>query len=147
MAPRATPTRKLGWWLAMVSLFLVSLVVLSQRENLKNGSGVVFPAVPEVDLKVDEARIAREKKIEMALESWREKLELLKGEIKSSRVLSSRRSYLKKLLRELKADERLVKKELRDLRMASEQEWEHLADHVDADLAKMQESYEGRHLD
>ena len=131
----------------MVSLFLVSLVVVSQRENLKNGSGTVFPAVPEVALKIDQARIAREQKIEMALESWREKLELLKSEIKSSRLVSDRRSYLKKLFRELKADERLIKKELKDLRLAPEKEWEHLADHIDADLAEMQESFDKRNLD
>ena len=122
-------------------------MVVSQRENLKNGSGTVFPAVPEVDLKMDQARIAREQKIEMALESWREKLELLKSEIKSSRLVSDRRSYLKKLFRELKADERLIKKELRDLRLAPEKEWEHLADHIDADLAEMQESFDKRNLD
>jgi predicted enzyme involved in methoxymalonyl-ACP biosynthesis len=135
--------RQIKWLVLMTVLFLVSLGIFSQSSSL-------FKSNPEVsysEIKVEtisSERAAKEGKVEMAVEEWNERLEKLKAEIRASTILSKRRSRLKKIYRELVADRRLLKKDLLDLRRASDSQWEHLADHLEAELDLMNQKFNGR---
>ena len=134
--------KRVKWFFVMGGLFLLSLAVVTGKVSHLESERSVDEPVQETP--IDSTRIEREKKLAEEIESWRTKFEVLKAEIHTSRLLSTRRSYLRKVFRELRADHQLVRKELRDLRLAGDSDWEHLADHLEADLDRMEQIFVAR---
>jgi hypothetical protein len=135
--------RQIKWLIGMTLLFLVSLGIVSQSSSLLNSKSQ--PSLSEIRVDtITTQRAGKEREMEMAVEAWREKLEKLKGEIRASKFLSKRRSHLKKLYRELVADRRILNKDLLDLRKSPQAQWEHMADHLEADLEMMNQKLNSR---
>jgi hypothetical protein len=143
MAWDKSKVNKFTWLGGLAILLLVSLAVISQRQP-ERFSSVVLSAENTPGVVGNAQRLAREKKIEDEVTSWKVNLDQLKAEIRRTKLFSKRRSVLKRIHRELIADQKLAKKELRDLQKATESQWEHAADHVEANLEKMKATFQSR---
>lgn len=134
MAPETRKIQRVKWWGIMIALFTVSVWVVS-----KNNSEVTFQDATLPSESVDQSsleRIEREKLIEQKIEQLDESLEKLKGDLRKSPILSSKRKKMRDLQRELHSERRIIRQELQDLRRASPENWEHFADHLEAELQK-----------
>lgn len=134
MAPEARKIQRVKWWGIMISLFTLSVWVVS-----KNNSEVAFQEVTLPSESVEQSsldRIKREKLIEQKIEQLDESLEKLKEDLRKSPILSSKRKKMRALQRELHSERRMIREELQELRRASPENWEHFADHLEAELQK-----------
>lgn len=131
---------KVKWLGVMIGLFTLSVWVVTKKNS--NALNEVENPPVEVQHLESQVRMDRERKIEDEVEKLEIKLEKLKVELRESRVLSQRRRELRELQRELHTQRRVIRRQLHELRIAPEKDWEHLADHIEAELQKTRELME-----
>lgn len=131
--------KKVRWLGAMIGLFMVSFFVVSQNNSTPESEPLNSLESPLIELTPE--RIERERKIELAIETMDQNLERLKTKVRESHVFTHQRKELRKLQRSLMADRRIIRQELRELRKASNTDWEHLADHLEADLQRSMQAF------
>jgi hypothetical protein len=134
MALGSRGVNRIQWLGLMIALFSLSIWVVTQKNSVGNNQvGFTQQEAQNYD---PQLRIDRERKIEVDIEELDRKFENVKTELRHSPVLSKRRRELRSLQRALHAQRRLIRQQLHELRRASSQDWEHLADHLDSEIEK-----------
>ena len=134
--------KRLQWLGILTALFILSVWVVTKKNPATTNQSQpnpnpINPQVPDY-----QARIDRERKIEGEIEKLDIKIEKIKTLIRAILALSHKRRELRDLQRELYAERRVIRQQLFELRKASEENWEHLADHLEAELEKANELME-----
>ena len=133
MALGSRGVNRIQWLGVMIALFSLSIWVVTQKNSVGNNQVGFTQQAQNYD---PQLRIDRERKIEVDIEELDSKFENVKTELRHSPVLSKRRRELRSLQRALHAQRRLIRQQLHELRRASSQGWEHLADHLDSEIEK-----------
>ena len=83
-----------------------------------------------------------EKTVRSGLQEWDKRVTQLKSGLKSTKFFSRRHRELKRAARHLESDVKSLRDDLAHLGMAQEKKWDHIRDHIDAELSDMKSTYD-----